>query len=252
MNGPDSFAGIVTAFAALVSAAAWPALAGTILFLAFRHLDRLAAGLDRLMEGRLLDVGRPARLTTGSVGQRSAETTAAASAAFVIEAARKSPAGAPGQSEASDIARDAQAAAGLLAATMFDWGKRLKILWVDDHPEHNVDLQLAFQALGMIVVSIDSNEALDAAFEDARGFDLVITDMGRSEVVGRRPADPEGGLRTVSVVAEISPGTPVIIYAGRWAATHLRDAVRAPVIRITNYPPDVFATVTELATKKAA
>ena len=248
----DTFAGIVTALAALVSAAAWPALVGTVLFFAARHVDRIAAGVNRLMEGRLVEGARSARLTTGSAGPRSVETIAAAAAALVIEAARKSPAGAPSPSEASAIARDAQALAGSLASTMFDLGKRLKILWVDDHPEHNVDLQLAFQALGMVVVCVDSNEALDQAFEDARGFDAVITDMGRGEVVGRRLPEPEGGLRTVSIVAEISPGTAVVIYAGSWAAAHLRDAPRAPVVRITNYPPDVFATVTELATQKAA
>ena len=247
LHDHDTFAGIVTALAALISAAAWPALVGGVLFFAARNVDGVTVGLNRLLEGR-----SSAKVTAGPFGVELVEKAAGASADAVIAAARKSPAGMPGPSEVSDITVGAQAAAASLAPTMTDPGRRLKILWVDDHPEHNVDLQLAFQVLGMVVVCVDSNEVLDEAFSDAESFDLVITDMSRDEVVGVRAAEPEGGLRTVSIVAEIAPKTPVIIYAGRWAAQHLGDPVEAPVIRIANYPPDVFESVVTLAARKAA
>lgn len=243
----DTFAGIVTALAALISAAAWPALVGGVLFFAARNIDRVTVAFNRLLEGR-----GSTEVSTGTFGVEFVEKAATASSGAVIEAARKSPAGLPGPSKVSDLAESARAAAASLAGTMFDPGRRLRILWVDDHPEHNVDLQLAFQVLGMIVVCIDSNEVLDQSFESAESFDLVITDMNRDEVVERRAADPEGGLRTVSIVAEISPNTPVIVYAGWWATQHLRDPVKAPVILITNYPPDVFEAAVKLAARKAA
>jgi CheY-like chemotaxis protein len=71
---------------------------------------------------------------------------------------------------------------------------RMKILWVDDHPQNNIGLQYAFQALGMIVVCIDSNSGIGSTFATAGRFDVVITDMYRDAVPERdRPVEPEGG-----------------------------------------------------------
>jgi hypothetical protein len=77
----------------------------------------------------------------------------------------------------------------------------------------------------------------------------MITDVHR-DAVGKRPEEPEAGLKTVQFVRSQHPGVPVIIYSGSYAATHKNDPVVAPVIVNTNDPQRVFDTVTDIAAKK--
>jgi hypothetical protein len=87
---------------------------------------------------------------------------------------------------------------------------RMKILWIDDHPQNNIGLQYAFQALGMMFICIDSNASMASSFATAGGFDVAITDMYR-DAIRDRPAEPEGGWQTVSMIKNEHPGVPAII-----------------------------------------
>lgn len=125
----------------------------------------------------------------------------------------------------------------------------VKVLWVDDHPENNIGLQYAFQALGILVICVDSNEGIQEAFAAAGEFDVVITDMYR-DAIRDRPAKPEGGWETVSIIRSQHPKVPVIIYAGTYSAAHANDAVSTPVIADTNDTQRVFTIVADIAAKR--
>jgi DNA-binding NarL/FixJ family response regulator len=125
----------------------------------------------------------------------------------------------------------------------------VKVLSVDDHPQNNIGLQYAFQALGMVVICIDSNAGIQEAFATANGFDVVITDMYRG-AIKNRPVEPEAGLQTVDIIRKQHPGVPVVIYAASYSATHANEPVSAPVIADTNDTQRVFTIVADIAAKK--
>jgi DNA-binding NarL/FixJ family response regulator len=122
---------------------------------------------------------------------------------------------------------------------------------VDDHPQNNIGLQYAFQALGMMVVCIDSNAGIADSFSTAGRFDVVITDMYR-DAMGSRPAQPEAGLQTVELINADFGNVPVIIYAGNYSAQHATDPVSPPVLANTNNTQKVFDLVLDIASKKKA
>jgi CheY-like chemotaxis protein len=246
----NAAASILTALASLVSALAWPILVGTLFRAIYKNSKQIVENLNRFMEGK-----RSAKIGLSAAGGFSleiVEKTASESANAVVESAKKSDTGPLSEAQIAQVATSAKSAAISLAPNAFDPKKRLRVLWVDDHPENNIDLQFAFQTLGIVVICIDSNDSLRRAFNDASGFDVVITDIGRDEIGGRREADPEGGLKTVEMIRNSHPDTKVIIYAGRWAASHRNDHLQAPVIQITNYTQEVYSTVVDLAKEKAA
>ena len=141
------------------------------------------------------------------------------------------------------------AAAKLVPQTLRSKEAPVKVLWVDDHPENNIGLQYAFQALGIIVVCINSNDAISDAFTTAGGFDVVITDMFRDAILGK-PDQPEAGLDTAKIIERTHPNVPVIIYAGRYSAQHAGDPVVTPIIANTNNTQRVFDLVSSIATAK--
>jgi CheY-like chemotaxis protein len=126
----------------------------------------------------------------------------------------------------------------------------VKVLWVDDHPQNNIGLQYAFQALGIVVICIDSNEGIPEAFATSGGFDVVITDMYR-DAMRDRPADSQAGLQTVSIIRSQHPRVPVIIYAGLYSAAHANEPVSPPVIVDTNDTQRVFKIVADIAINKS-
>jgi CheY-like chemotaxis protein len=156
---------------------------------------------------------------------------------------------APQGADATGIQQVAAEAASQLSSATVNHSIVTKVLWVDDHPQNNLGLAYAFQALGIIVVCVDSNDGIGEAFATSGGFDVVITDVYR-DAVGDRRAQPEGGLETVKIIRERPGSVPVIIYAGSYAASHASDRLQAPVIVITSDPRVVFTGVTEIASKK--
>ncbi|MGY4507308.1 hypothetical protein [Bradyrhizobium sp. USDA 3650] len=126
---------------------------------------------------------------------------------------------------------------------------RMKVLWIDDHPQNNIGLQYAFQTLGMIVVCIDSDAGISASFATAGLFDVVITDIGR-DGSGMRAADKNAGLKTIDNIKSSHPNIPIIVYSGSFANRLSSDALVSPVITITDDPQKVFDLVIDIASKK--
>ncbi|WP_091753256.1 response regulator [Methylobacterium sp. ap11] len=245
---PNNSAGVITAVASLVSALAWPALVGIVFYAIYSNSAKLSDSLNKFMADK-----QSAKLgisATGGFTFEIVEKTAAISAQAVVASAKNSTSGSLTDTQAAQVALSAQSAAISLSFNALDPQKRLKVLWVDDHPENNIDLQFAFQALGIVVICIDSNERIQRAFEETY-FDAVITDMARDNMGNNRPADMQGGLKTVDIIRKNYPTTKVIIYAAQWAASHRNDNLQNPVVLITNYTQDVYREITELATRKS-
>lgn len=246
-NGSNA-ASIISALAALVSALAWPSLALLILWGAYENAGSIVNGL-RMVFG---DGGGSARVSFSPAGGFSLEITetAVASASAVASSAQKSEAGPLTPSQIADVRRSALLAAYQLGTDQFNPRTRLKVLWVDDHPGNNIDLQFALQALGIIVICVDSNDVIEPAYKAASEFDVVVTDMYR-DPSGRHEGDPEGGMKTIDEVKKLNTSTPVIIYAGSWARAHQADHMPYSGITITNRPQVVYETLLSLASKKA-
>lgn len=243
---PTPAASVISAIASLVSALAWPSIVGVVLYGLYAKSETVIASINKFMDGK-----QSAHLelsVTKGFSFEIIQKAANASTNAVIESAKNSNTGALNEAQVTQVALSAQSAALSLTGKVLDPQKRLKVLWVDDHPENNTDLQFAFQALGIMVICVDSNAGIASAFGDATHFDVVITDIGRN---GSREAGPEAGLKTVEIIRKDHPTTKVIIYAAAYAAAHRNDPLVDPVIQITNYPQDVYRTVVELATRKA-
>lgn len=85
-----------------------------------------------------------------------------------------------------------------------------QLLWVDDAPANN---RLEIQALRETGVEIDtavSNEEA-AAYARSRGYDLVISDIGRSSPL----EDDRAGLMLPSELRAAGSKAPVIYYVGK-------------------------------------
>lgn len=246
----NNAASVITAVASLVSALAWPVLVGIIFYAMYSSFDTITDKFEKFMKGK--NSAKIGVSPSGGFTLEVVQHVASVSANAVIESAKKSSTGALSDTQISEVSTSATLAAISLTPNVSDLQKRLKVLWVDDHPENNIDLQFAFQALGIIVVCIDSNDGIQQAFEDASGFDMVVTDMYRDGLAkGTRQADAEAGMKTVEQIRLSHPGVKVIIYAGSWSASHRSDYLQPPITLITNYPQEVYNTVVDMAKIKA-
>jgi CheY-like chemotaxis protein len=120
-----------------------------------------------------------------------------------------------------------------------------KVLWIDDRPEGNTGLTKAIKALGIDVVSVEDNSQISVAFQTAKKFDIVITDMSRD-----RPKDHRAGLKTVEIIKSKYPDVPVIIFAGRYGSEHKHDKLETPIVLITDNPQQVLDMVFRLTLKR--
>lgn len=102
-----------------------------------------------------------------------------------------------------------------------------RILWVDDNPKNNSFFVASFENRGARVdTALTTDEGL-AMFRRSQ-YDVVISDMGR-------PEGEKAGIDLARAIKQISPGTPIYIYCGRWAATNLKEeALAAGVAQITS------------------
>lgn len=244
-NG-SSTASIISAIAALLSAISWPIIVAIVIYNVISGSDNLLTRLNEFMRNK-----QSAEFAIGPTGLSGKLVAADASAKAVGDMVAKSQNAPLSSKQKEEITATARSTVTQLNEVVFDPARRLKILWVDDHPENNIDLQYAFQAIGIIVVTVDSNELINRAFHSASGFDLVITDMGRDAVEQRRATQPEGGLETISIIRKEYPEVPVIVFASSYAEKHANDVLESPIIKITNRPQEVYALVTTYAKKKA-
>jgi CheY-like chemotaxis protein len=88
--------------------------------------------------------------------------------------------------------------------------KGVQVLWVDDHPENNLNERRMFHQLGVDIDSAKSTvEAL--AMQAAAKYDLVFSDMARGD-------DAAAGLDLLRQLRQHGSNVPVIFYMGSFDA----------------------------------
>jgi len=238
----DVWSSLVT----LLIGVAWPATLLILIFMAIQHSDAKAiqtfvTSLMRDKQSVEISAGKDG-LTFKLVAQQVQNGLSQQLANKPGEANT-----AAQQGPTSPQAKDATSK--LMSQNLQPPEARMKVLWVDDHPQNNIGLQYAFQTLGMIVVCIDSDAGIPVSFATAGRFDVVITDVAR-DGDGARAADRTAGLKTINTIKSSHPSTPIIVYSGSFAAEHASDPLVSPVISITNDPQKVFDLVIDIASKK--
>ncbi|MFF0161737.1 response regulator [Streptomyces sp. NPDC005263] len=114
-----------------------------------------------------------------------------------------------------------------------------RVLWVDDAPSNNAYEAGQLQAMGVQVVQAEStDEGLRALQGAQQPFDVVISDMGRSEPAG---FDPDAGLRLIERIRETGSTTPVFIYGGTGAMARRDQVANAGGNGVTQSPTELFA-----------
>lgn len=100
------------------------------------------------------------------------------------------------------------------ARRLIDLPESKRVLWVDDHPENNAAEAGALAKLQIEVAAVRStDEALARLSETSgHGFDLVISDWGRSA------EGPLAGLRFLTAMRMRSHAQPVVFYHGTFGA----------------------------------
>lgn len=99
------------------------------------------------------------------------------------------------------------------------------LLWVDDHPENNLNEMVMFRQLR---VKTQTAESTQKALEilKSRHFDLVISDMARGD-------ESTAGLEFLTQFRQVDKTTPVIFYLGEFDS---EKGVPAQAFGITNRP----------------
>jgi len=123
--------------------------------------------------------------------------------------------------------------------------KHLKIfrdaqfLWVDDHPENNINEQVMFRQLKVGTQTAESTEQALEILKNRR-FDLVISDMARGE-------EPTAGLNFLKQFRKMNKFTPVIFYLGEFKPD---KGVPAHSFGITNRPDELLHLTLDVLERK--
>lgn len=117
-----------------------------------------------------------------------------------------------------------------------------RILWADDQPENNAFLIKSFEDRGAeIVEATSTDEALSVLASNRAGFDVVISDMGRTE---RGTFRPFAGVELVRGVREAGLDVPVVVYASSDAVARGGEAaLEAGAAAITASPTELLTLV---------
>ena len=169
--------------------------------------------------------------------ERLADAEARATAVlehFLGQAATK-----PGQAESSEaIARTTANVAAVAMRNPNVVGKR--VLWVDDNPSNNIAEQRVLEAIGIMVEEARSTaDAIEML--KSRHFDLVISDLGRTEGATRQP---EAGVELIDEIKRLQLDVPVFIYGTQEAYRRRNDLMQKGAA-------DVFTRPTELIERVA-
>ncbi len=106
-----------------------------------------------------------------------------------------------------------------------------RVLWVDDHPEHNAWERELFRSLGVVIVSVESTRSAVASIE-TESFDVVISDI-------RRDSEPVDGIDGAMRIRDVMPTLPVLFYIQDLTSTHVPE----PASGITNEPNELLHLV---------
>lgn len=107
-----------------------------------------------------------------------------------------------------------------------------RILWVDDSPKENAYLIQSFQEQGIdVVTALSTEEALRKYSRGSRGFDSVITDMGRFE---SGKFNPFAGIELTRRIRPADPEIPIVLFTNPRNAREKREqALAAGVTEVT-------------------
>ena len=126
------------------------------------------------------------------------------------------------------------------AIRLIDEPEWKRVLWVDDHPEHNESETSALAKLQIEVQTAKStSEGLEVLRKDPT-FNLVISDWGRA-------FEWQAGLKLLGKVRELQPSLPVVFYHGE--TDPAARAERAERLRAAGafgeavYPAELFSLV---------
>jgi len=122
------------------------------------------------------------------------------------------------------------------------------ILWVDDHPRNNATLIEDLSKMGIEIVTATSTADALAKVE-AKRFDRIISDMGRTE---SGQYQRSAGLDLTRQIRAVDKKVPIIIYSSsRAAQTYRAEALAAGANEITS-SPTVLYTALQLGPTLAA
>ncbi len=114
-----------------------------------------------------------------------------------------------------------------------------QLLWVDDHPENNLNERKMFKELNIEVdIAKSTDEALQM-LKHAR-YDLILSDMARYD-------DPADGLDFLKQFRKTDAKTPVIFYIG---TIDPKKGVPAKAFGITNRPDELLHLVLDALERK--
>jgi CheY-like chemotaxis protein len=82
--------------------------------------------------------------------------------------------------------------------------RRARVLWVDDHPDYNIDEHLMLRDLGMYITATTSSKAA-RRYLDTGAFDLLITDLTRGW-------NRNAGLTLIKKLRDAKNYIPAVIY----------------------------------------
>jgi CheY-like chemotaxis protein len=112
--------------------------------------------------------------------------------------------------------------------------RRASVLWVDDHPDNNVEENLMLRDLGLSVTQTLSSGAASRYLDSTR-FDLVITDIGRG-------GDPDAGLHLLEELGTRTEAPPTIVYTLN--AGHRKEAaIAVGAEAVVETPAELLAAV---------
>jgi CheY-like chemotaxis protein len=126
-------------------------------------------------------------------------------------------------------------------------GEKRRILWVDDVPSNNaIQIQNLTSDGLQVDAAIDTAQAI-SMFEFTK-YDLVITDMGRTEDGVHRPT---AGITLAKELRQRNPTIPIIIFTTHRALERFQEsAQKAGVNLITNSTIELYRHIPMLLTGK--
>jgi CheY-like chemotaxis protein len=106
------------------------------------------------------------------------------------------------------------------------------ILWVDDRPENNTQLRVAFEQINIQVsLALSTDEAMSLL--RANNYSLVISDMGRKE-------GPREGYTLLKSMRQANIKTPFVIFATSNLPEHTKEVIENGGQGNTNNPNELF------------
>jgi CheY-like chemotaxis protein len=124
------------------------------------------------------------------------------------------------------------ASSGLRRAEMVEKVMRgARVLWVDDHPEHNAWERELFRSLGVVIVSVESTRSALACLE-TEPFDVVVSDIARDDESG-------DGVEGARQIRRAMPSLPIVFYVGSLTSREVPEVASG----ITNDPNELLHLV---------